>query len=56
LITPTLGIDINKIKQRTRQYAKRQLTWIRHHYVNVCEYNQNNLNDIILQVKDWLIK
>jgi tRNA A37 N6-isopentenylltransferase MiaA len=26
LITPTLGIDINKIKQRTRQYAKRQLT------------------------------
>jgi tRNA dimethylallyltransferase len=54
--TPALGIDIDKIKQKTRQYAKRQLTWIRHHYTNTCEYNQDNLDDVLQYVKHWLTK
>jgi tRNA A37 N6-isopentenylltransferase MiaA len=51
IVNPTLGIDIAKIKQQTRQYAKRQLTWIRHHYVGICEYSQNNLTDVLQYVK-----
>jgi tRNA dimethylallyltransferase len=47
LLNPTLGIDINKIKQQTRQYAKRQLTWIHHHYKNVTEYTQDNIKQVI---------
>jgi tRNA dimethylallyltransferase len=49
LLLSTPMIDIDKIKQRTRQYAKRQLTWIKHHYQDkdTYTYTQDNLNDII---------
>jgi tRNA dimethylallyltransferase len=53
LLNPTLGIDIEKIKQQTRHYAKRQLTWIRHHYNNVVEYTQDNIEQVIKQVREW---
>jgi tRNA dimethylallyltransferase len=49
-------IDIDKIKQRTRQYAKRQLTWIKHHYDNMLVFDQNNANEIVIKVKTWLAK
>jgi tRNA dimethylallyltransferase len=50
------NIDIDRIKRDTRHYAKRQMTWIRHHYDNVCTYNQNNISDVIKRVKQWLEK
>jgi tRNA dimethylallyltransferase len=40
------NVDIDKIKQKTRQYAKRQLTWIKYHYSAHPIYNQKNLNEI----------
>lgn len=49
-------VDIEKIKQRTRQYAKRQLTWIKHHYEQPLIFNQNNMNEIFTKVKSWLAK
>jgi tRNA A37 N6-isopentenylltransferase MiaA len=48
-----LGIDIEKIKQQTRHYAKRQLTWIRHHYNNVVEYTQDNIEQVIKYIREW---
>jgi tRNA A37 N6-isopentenylltransferase MiaA len=37
---------VTKIKQRTRNYAKRQLSWIRHHYDNLIIFNQNNYDEV----------
>lgn len=48
-------VDIDKIKQRTRQYAKRQLTWIKHHYLPQIVFNQNNIDEVISKTKTWLI-
>jgi tRNA dimethylallyltransferase len=47
-------IDIDKIKQRTRNYAKRQLTWIKHHYKNLLIFNQENYLEVLSQIKAWL--
>jgi tRNA A37 N6-isopentenylltransferase MiaA len=47
-------MDIKKIKQKTRHYAKRQITWIKHHYENPLIFNQTNENAIITKVKSWL--
>jgi tRNA dimethylallyltransferase len=47
-------VDIDKINQRTRQYAKRQLTWIKHHYLPQIVFNQNNIDEVITKAKTWL--
>lgn len=47
-------VDVDKIKQHTRQYAKRQLTWIKHHYDSPLVFNQNNIDEIIDKTKTWL--
>jgi len=49
-------IDIELIKQKTRQYAKRQLTWIKHHYSNLICFKQNNKTEVINCVKTFLCK
>ena len=48
------SIDIDEIKRRTRQYAKRQLTWIKHHYVNPLVYDQTNTKEVITKVYAWI--
>ena len=47
-------VDIAKIQKDTRRYAKRQLTWIRHHYQTALVFNQKNEKEIINQVKKWI--
>jgi tRNA dimethylallyltransferase len=54
LLNPQIEIDVNKIKQQTRQYAKRQITWIRHHYPDVYVYDQNNISGVLKHIKTWL--
>lgn len=49
------SINIDHIKQLTRNYAKRQLTWIKHHYNNQLKFN-NNYDEIKLDIKKWLKK
>jgi len=47
-------INVDLIKQRTRQYAKRQITWINHHYQDLHVFNDNLisiLKDINLFIK-----
>lgn len=44
---------IEKIKQDSRNYAKRQLTWFRH-MQNAEQVNIENLNDIIQNISQWL--
>lgn len=45
----TLEFAVDQIKQNTRRYAKRQLTWLRHdediHWININDYESKN--DII---------
>ncbi|GMO23455.1 MAG: tRNA (adenosine(37)-N6)-dimethylallyltransferase MiaA [Mycoplasmoidaceae bacterium] len=47
-------IDIDKIKQKTRQYAKRQLTWIKYHYTNPFIYTSNNYEELTKKIKLFL--
>ncbi|MDR0545928.1 MAG: tRNA (adenosine(37)-N6)-dimethylallyltransferase MiaA [Mycoplasmataceae bacterium] len=49
-------IDKQKIMQLTRNYAKRQITWIHHHYTSVLVFNQKNKDEVIAQIKEWLSK
>ncbi len=44
---------VNKIKQDSRNYAKRQITWFRH-MKNAEEVDIKNLDDIIKSVEIWL--
>ena len=44
---------IEKIKQNSRNYAKRQITWFKH-MQNVSEYNINDIDKILLDIKNWL--
>jgi tRNA dimethylallyltransferase len=48
------NIDIEKIKQRSRHYAKKQLTWINHHYVDPLYFDQHNEDKVIATIKTWL--
>lgn len=47
-------LNIDKIKQDTRHYAKRQITWIRHHYENYLTFNQDNYGEILESIKQWI--
>jgi tRNA dimethylallyltransferase len=44
-------INVEQIKQRTRNYAKRQMTWIKHHYKNLIIFNQENYLEILSHIK-----
>jgi tRNA dimethylallyltransferase len=44
---------IEKIKQNSRNYAKRQITWFKH-MKDVQEYNIKNIDNILLEIKKWL--
>lgn len=44
---------IEKIKQNSRNYAKRQITWFKH-MENVNEYNINDIDKILEDIKTWL--
>ena len=44
---------VSKIKQDSRNYAKRQITWFRH-MKNAEEVNIKNLDDILKSVEIWL--
>lgn len=47
----TLEEAVNKIKQASRNYAKRQITWFRNKdYVNVIKIDQNNFTNTIEEV------
>jgi len=48
------NIDTELIKQKTRQYAKRQLTWIKTHYDNPIVYNQKNADEIVEKCKIFI--
>ncbi|GMO13853.1 MAG: tRNA (adenosine(37)-N6)-dimethylallyltransferase MiaA [Mycoplasmoidaceae bacterium] len=47
-------IDVDKIKQKTKQYAKRQLTWIKYHYLNPFIYTSNNYDTLTEKIKSFL--
>lgn len=44
---------VEKIKQDSRNYAKRQLTWFKH-MQNIEEVNIDNIDNIIDSIKKWL--
>jgi len=48
------NIDTELIKQKTRQYAKKQLTWIKNHYDNPIIFDQKNTEKIINECKIFL--
>ncbi len=48
------AINTDKIKQNTRRYAKRQITWIKNHYDDFLLYDQNNYSNLLKQIKLWI--
>lgn len=53
-ITLNDSINIDKIAQQTRNYAKRQITWCKNKYPNALIYDQHNLQTIIKEVNDFI--
>lgn len=55
-IISNTNINIEKIQQKTRNYAKRQITWIRNKFnVDIIyDKEKNNLNEVIKKCKDFL--
>lgn len=53
-ISTNSSIDVNKIKQKTRNYAKRQLTWIRNKYQPQIIFDGTNLIEVIKKVKNFI--
>ncbi len=49
-------LDIELIKRKIRHFAKRQITWINNKYPEHIRYLQNNEDEIINAVKQWLNK
>lgn len=48
-------VDLDKIKQRTRNYAKRQETWIKNKFnVNYNFYSYSQYDDLLKTVRDYL--
>lgn len=47
-------LDLDLIKQKSRRYAKRQITWNKNHYSDYISFNQNNYNDVVDKVKKWI--
>ncbi|WP_412032152.1 tRNA (adenosine(37)-N6)-dimethylallyltransferase MiaA [Malacoplasma muris] len=55
-IISNTNINVEKIQQKTRNYAKRQITWIRNKFnVDIIyDKEKNNLNEVIKKCKDFL--
>ncbi len=47
-------LDLDKIKQNIRHYAKRQITWIRNKFKPNIRYLQNNQQEVFDEIKKWL--
>ena len=49
-------VDYEKIKQKIRHYAKRQITWINNKYPQHLLFNQTNQKQIFNEIKKWITK
>jgi tRNA dimethylallyltransferase len=49
-----ITLDVDKIKTDTRHYAKRQLTWIKNKYDNLIVFNQENYEEVVGKVEEFL--
>jgi tRNA dimethylallyltransferase len=47
-------IDVDLIKQKTRQYAKRQMTWIKYHYKDHFIFSQDSIQTLFKKIKSFL--
>lgn len=48
-------VNASLIKQKTRNFAKRQITWSKNRYPNQIIFNQNNFDEIIKKIEDFLL-
>ena len=55
-INNNIKVDYEKIKQKIRHYAKRQITWINNKYPQHLLFNQTNQKQIFNQIKKWITK
>ena len=47
-------IDIESIQKKTRNYAKRQITWIKNKFQVNIEFDNSNYQEIKKYVKDFI--
>ena len=55
-INNNVKVDYEKIKQKIRHYAKRQITWINNKYPQHLLFNQTNQKQIFNEIKKWITK
>lgn len=55
-INNNIKVDYEKIKQKIRHYAKRQITWINNKYPQHLLFNQTNQKQIFNEIKKWITK
>ena len=55
-INNNIKVDYEKIKQKIRHYAKRQITWINNKYPQHLLFNQANQKQIFNEIKKWITK
>lgn len=55
-INNNIKVDYEKIKQKIRHYAKRQITWINNKYPQHLLFNQTNQEQIFNEIKKWITK
>lgn len=55
-INNNIKVDYEKIKQKIRHYAKRQITWINNKYPQHLLFNQTNQKQIFNKIKKWITK
>ena len=55
-INNNVKVDYEKIKQKIRHYAKRQITWINNKYPQHLLFNQTNQKQIFNEIKKWIKK
>ncbi len=53
-IVSKTNINIDLIKQKSRRYAKRQITWCNNKFSNAIVFNQYNVEEILIKVDDWI--
>ncbi|MBQ2349218.1 MAG: tRNA (adenosine(37)-N6)-dimethylallyltransferase MiaA [Mycoplasma sp.] len=55
-INNNVKVDYEKIKQKIRHYAKRQITWINNKYPQHLLFNQTNKKQIFNEITKWITK
>ncbi len=53
-VTGKSKLNLDLIKQKSRRYAKRQITWNKNHYSNYILFNQNNYNNVVEEIAKWI--